>query len=87
MNQTIDYFLGVKGDKMKSRFVCDISNARLAGNTIDRSEEFVAKYVVERVVYLARDYFIYFREHLLEENLISLNTSTKCILITKVVFM
>lgn len=46
---------------MKARFVCDISNARLARNKIDRSEGFVAKYVVERVVYLAKDYFIYFR--------------------------
>lgn len=53
---------------MKSRFVCDISIARLARNRIDRSEGFVAKYVVERAVYLARDYFIYFREHLLEDN-------------------
>lgn len=53
---------------MKARFVCDISNARLARNRINRSEGFVAKYVVERVVYLARDYFIYFREHLLEDN-------------------
>lgn len=53
---------------MKARFVYDISNARLARNRIDRNEGFVAKYVVERVVYLARDYFIYFREHLLEEN-------------------
>lgn len=68
MNQTIDYFLGVKEDKMKSRFVCDISNARLARNRIDRSEGFVAKYVVERVVYLAKYFFIYFREHLLEDN-------------------
>ena len=49
---------------MKARFVCDISNARLARNRIDRNEGFV----VERVVYLARDYFIYFREHLLEES-------------------
>ena len=53
---------------MKARFVCDISNARLARNKIDRSEGFVAKYVVERVVYLAKDYFIYFRELLLEDN-------------------
>lgn len=53
---------------MKARFVCDISNARLARNRIDRSEGFVAKYVVERVVYLAKAYFIYFREHLLEDN-------------------
>ena len=53
---------------MKARFVCDNSNARLARNKIDRSEGFVAKYVVERVVYLAKDYFIYFREHLLEDN-------------------
>lgn len=53
---------------MKARFVCDITNARLARNKIDRNEGFWAKYVVERVIYLARDYFIYFREHLLEEN-------------------
>ena len=53
---------------MKARFVCDISNARLARNRIDRSEGFVAKYVVDRVVYMAWDYFTYFREHLLEDN-------------------
>ena len=52
---------------MKARFVCNISNARLARNRIDRNEGFVAKYVVERV-YLARDSFIYLREHLLEDN-------------------
>ena len=52
---------------MKARFVCDISNARLARNKIDRSEGFVVEYVIERVVYLARDYFTYFREHLLED--------------------
>lgn len=53
---------------MKARFVCDISNARLARNRIDRSEGFVVKYVVERVVYLAKNYFTYFREYLLEDN-------------------
>lgn len=37
---------------MEAGFVCDVSNARLARNKIDRSEGFVAKYVVERVVYL-----------------------------------
>ena len=50
---------------MKARFICDISNARLTRNRMEQCEGFVFKYVVERVVYIARDYF---REHLLEDN-------------------
>lgn len=57
-NQTVSNPLGAKGDSMKARFVCNVSNARLARNKINRSEGFVAKYVVERVIYLAKDYFI-----------------------------
>ena len=53
---------------MKARFVCNVSNARLARNKIDKRDGFETKYVVERVVYLARDSFIYLREHLLEDN-------------------
>lgn len=68
MKQTIDYSLRGKGDKMKARFVCDISNARLARNRIDRSEGFVAKYVVERVIYLAKYPFLHLREYLLEDD-------------------
>ena len=53
---------------MKSRFVCNITNARLARNKIDRSEGFLAKYVVERVVYLAKYPFLHLREYLLEDD-------------------
>lgn len=53
---------------MKTRFVCDITNARLARNKIDRNEGFVAKYVVERVIYLAKRPFLHLREYLLEDD-------------------
>ena len=52
---------------MKARFVCNVSNARLVRNRIDNGERFETEYIVERVVYLARNSFIYFREHLLED--------------------
>lgn len=53
---------------MKARFVCDVSNARLARNKIDRSEGFETKYVVERVIYLAKYPFLHLREYLLEDD-------------------
>lgn len=52
---------------MKARFVCNVSNARLARNRIDPCEDFEAEYVVERVIYLQADYFISFRSRLLED--------------------
>lgn len=51
---------------MKTRFICNVSNARLLRNRIDNGEGFEAEYVVERVVYLSRREFIPFREHLSE---------------------
>ena len=39
---------------MKTRFICNVSNARLLRNRIDKSEGFEAEYVVERVVYLSK---------------------------------
>ena len=51
---------------MKARFVCNVSNARLARNRIDQCEGFEAEYIVERVIYLQGDYFISFRSRLLE---------------------
>ena len=52
---------------MKTRFICNVSNARLLRNRIDKYEGFEAEYVVERVVYLSRREFIPFRERLLED--------------------
>lgn len=52
---------------MKTRFICDVSNARLLRNRIDKGEGFEAEYVVERVVYLSKREFIPFREKLLED--------------------
>ena len=52
---------------MKTRFICNVSNARLLRNRIDKGEGFVAEYVVERVVYLSKREFIPFRERLLED--------------------
>lgn len=39
---------------MKTRFVCNVSNARLLRNRIDKGEGFETEYVVERVVYLSK---------------------------------
>ena len=52
---------------MKARFVCNVSNARLARNRIDQCEGFEAEYTVERVIYLQADYFVSFRSRLLED--------------------
>ncbi len=52
---------------MKTRFICNVSNARLLRNRIDKCERFEAEYVVERVVYLSKREFIPFRERLLED--------------------
>ena len=51
---------------MKARFLCDIPNARLLRNKLDRGKGFECEYVIERVVYLSKREFIPFREHLLE---------------------
>ena len=51
---------------MKTRFICNVSNARLLRNRIDKCEGFEVEYVVERVVYLSKREFIPFRERLLE---------------------
>ena len=50
---------------MKTRFICNVSNARLLRNRIDKCEGFEAEYVIERVVYLSKREFIPFRENLL----------------------
>lgn len=50
---------------MKARFICNVSNARLLRNRIDKYEGFEAEYVIERVVYLSKREFIPFRENLL----------------------
>ena len=47
---------------MKARFICNVSNARLLRNRIDKGEGIEAEYVVERVVYLSKREFIPFRE-------------------------
>ena len=52
---------------MKTRFICNVSNARLLRNRIDKGEGFEAEYVVERVVYLSKREFIPIRERLLED--------------------
>ncbi len=52
---------------MKARFICNVSNARLLRNRIDKGEGVKAEYVVERGVYLLKREFIPFRERLLED--------------------
>lgn len=52
---------------MKARFICNVSNARLLRNRIDKGEGVEAEYVVERVVYLSKREFKPFRERLLED--------------------
>ncbi len=51
---------------MKARFLCDISNARLLRNKLDKGEGLECEYVIERVIYLSKRDFIPFREHLME---------------------
>lgn len=51
---------------MKARFVCNVSNARLLRNRIDKDEGFEVEYVIDRVVLLSKREFIPFREHLME---------------------
>ncbi len=50
---------------MKDRFICNVSNAMLLRNRIDKCEGFEAEYVVERVVCPSKREFIPFREHLM----------------------
>lgn len=52
---------------MKTRFISNVSNARLLRNKIDKCEGFEAEYVIERVVYLSKREFIPFRENLLAD--------------------
>ena len=52
---------------MKARFICNVSNARLLRNRIDKCEGFEAEYVIERVIYLSKREFIPFREDLLAD--------------------
>ncbi len=51
---------------MKARFLCDMPNARLLRNKLDKGEGLECKFVIERVVYLSKRDFIPFREHLME---------------------
>ena len=53
---------------MKARFVCKMSNARLVRNAIDRNEGKFHEYIVERTIYLSKEKFIHFRNHLLDDN-------------------
>ena len=52
---------------MKTRFICNVSNARLLRNRIDKCEGFEAECIIERVVYLSKREFIPFRENLLTD--------------------
>ena len=52
---------------MKARFLCDMPNARMLRNKLDKCEGSEYEYVIERVVYLSKRKFISFREHLIEE--------------------
>ena len=52
---------------MKTRFICNVSNARLLRNRIDKCEGFESEYIIERVVYLSKREFIPFRENLLAD--------------------
>lgn len=51
---------------MKTKFLCDIPNARLLRNKLDKGYGLDCEYVIERVVYLSKRDFIPFREHLKE---------------------
>ena len=53
---------------MKARFVCNVSNARLVRNAIDRKEGRMHEYIVERTIYLSKEKFIHFRSRLLDDN-------------------
>lgn len=53
---------------MKARFVKDMPNARIVRNKTDAGQGKLVEYVVERCVYLGKQYFIPFREHLLEDD-------------------
>lgn len=56
------------GQTMKTRFLCDIPNARLLRNNLDKGNGKEVECVIERNIYIGKDDFIYFREHLLESN-------------------
>lgn len=65
---------------MKTRFICNVSNARLLRNKIDKSEGFEAEYVVERVVYLSKREFIPFVKDYWKMSLILQSIKTICLL-------
>lgn len=52
---------------MRAHFLCDVPNARLLRNRLDKGEGFEAEYIVERVIYLSKREFIPFRERLLDD--------------------
>lgn len=53
---------------MKTRFLCDMPNARLLRNKLDKGKGQKVECIIERNIYLGKDDFIYFREHFLEPN-------------------
>lgn len=55
------------GGLMKSIFLCDVPNARLLRNHLDKDKGLAVEYVIERVICLSKRDFIPFREHLMEE--------------------
>lgn len=52
---------------MKASFLCDVPNARLLRNRLDKGEGIEVECIVERVIYLSKREFIPFRERLLED--------------------
>lgn len=52
---------------MKANFLCDVPNARLLRNQLDKDKGLAVEYVIERVIYLSKRDFIPFREHLMED--------------------
>lgn len=53
---------------MKARFIKDMPNARLVRNKADMKKGKLVEYVIERSIYLGKQFFIPFREHLLEDD-------------------
>lgn len=51
---------------MKASFLCDMPNARLLRNKLDKGEGLECEFVIERVVYLSKRDFSPFREHPME---------------------
>jgi len=53
---------------MKARFIKDMPNARIVRNKTNTGQGKVVEYVVERCIYLGKQFFIPFREHLIDED-------------------